>query len=262
LGLTPFGYLPKECIHYAPSGSVVEEKSFLTNNKEQGLVIQHPSGDIVEIKGKCPRQGPPALPSGWAAYTEWLTTTAIQNYGAVWPVPPVPRDKAADQVIFLFSGLQNTGPTTAGPVTIIQPVLQFGQSEAGGGAYWAIASWFVSATGHALYTDLSTVSAGDIIVGNMTNDAGMWSIAAVDNNNNAQQTLHCRTNEAEKYCTVTLEVYSITSCLDFPTGGTTFSSLIISDASGVVTPVWSPQVQPGCQEAVTVENAQTVTLKF
>jgi len=97
-------------------------------------------------------QPPPAAPphedphpaarpgQGWVAYTEWMNdkTDSIQLFTADWIVPPEPADKAG-QTIFLFTGLQNTR-------FILQPVLQWGPSFAGGGAFWSIANWYTDGT--------------------------------------------------------------------------------------------------------------------
>lgn len=61
--------------------------------------------------------------------------------------------------IFLFNGIAPTGENW-----ILQPVLQYGSSAAGGGNYWAIASWFVG-TGGAWHSPLETVKPGDTIYG-------------------------------------------------------------------------------------------------
>ena len=55
-------------------------------------------------------------------------------------------------VIFIFNGLE---PTTEN--VIIQPVLQYGVSAAGGGNYWAIASWLVNTT-NGYHSPLETVN--------------------------------------------------------------------------------------------------------
>jgi hypothetical protein len=60
-------------------------------------------------------------------------------------------------------------------VSIIQPVLQWGSSAAGGGPYWAIASWFVGGA-HTVYSELKIVNAGDTILGNMTLDASSQKV--------------------------------------------------------------------------------------
>ena len=61
--------------------------------------------------------------------------------------------------IFLFNGIAPVGEEW-----ILQPVLQYGPSAAGGGNYWAIASWFVG-TGGAWHSPLETVKAGDTLYG-------------------------------------------------------------------------------------------------
>jgi hypothetical protein len=90
-----------------------------------------------------PRDPPHPSPipgHGWVAYTEWMNdkTDAIQLFTADWIVPPEPALKSG-QTIFLFIGLQNTR-------FILQPVLQWGPSHAGGGAFWSIANWYTDGT--------------------------------------------------------------------------------------------------------------------
>jgi hypothetical protein len=77
---------------------------------------------------------------GWVAYTKWMNdqTDAIKLFTANWTVPPEPKDKSS-QTIFLFIGLQNTR-------FILQPVLQWGPSHAGGGSFWSIANWYTDGT--------------------------------------------------------------------------------------------------------------------
>ena len=57
---------------------------------------------------------------------------------------PAPATRSR-QTIFLFNGIQNTGANFG----ILQPVLQYGSSAAGGGAFWSIASWYVTSGGQA-----------------------------------------------------------------------------------------------------------------
>jgi hypothetical protein len=46
-------------------------------------------------------------------------------------------------------------------------VLQWGPSAAGGGRYWAVASWYVTSRGQAFHTPLVRVEPGDELVGVM-----------------------------------------------------------------------------------------------
>ena len=83
------------------------------------------------------RSGPaPAFGTGWITYASWTndTGTPVSRFATTWTVPPEPRT-ANGQTIFLFNGIQNS-------TMIYQPVLQWGPSAAGGGSYWAVASWY------------------------------------------------------------------------------------------------------------------------
>jgi len=67
---------------------------------------------------------------------------------------------------------------------MLQPVLQYGVSPAGGGNYWAIASWLVSSN-QAFYSPLEAVYPGNSISGftEMTAISGgtqYWEVEAKD----------------------------------------------------------------------------------
>ena len=61
---------------------------------------------------------------------------------------PGPRARTHGQTIFLFNGIE-PGDFSH----ILQPVLQWGPSAAGGGASWSVASWYVGG-GNAFHTNL------------------------------------------------------------------------------------------------------------
>src|ERR1035438_9024047 len=55
---------------------------------------------------------------------------------------------------------------------IYQPVLQWGSSAAGGGNYWAVASWYADGQGgQAFYSSLVRVNPGQVLVGVMNETA-------------------------------------------------------------------------------------------
>jgi len=204
----------------------------------------------------------PSLPNGWAAYTVWSPGYAMSYYGAAWLVPQNPQ-KEDSQTLFYFSGFQNAYASEQVGTSIIQPVLQFGPSAAGGGEYWSIASWFVGA-GHTVYSKLATVNVNDLILGNMTLTSGTtWSIVISDSANGQESSITADTGVTELYAFVTMEVYTITSCSDYPTGSLTFYDLVIDNTSGQqVVPVWEPETEPGCSESVTVDSPYQVTVNF
>jgi hypothetical protein len=77
--------------------------------------------------------------SNWITYAEWQNTTGspINYFSTNWTVPigMVPNH---NQVIFIFNALT---PAELSP-NIVQPVLQYGVSGNGGGAYWVIDNWY------------------------------------------------------------------------------------------------------------------------
>lgn len=76
--------------------------------------------------------------TGWVAYGYWYNTYTypISEYYASWTVPPAPASYTG-QTVFLFNSIE-----PADGESILQPVIQYGPSAGGGGAYWAAASWF------------------------------------------------------------------------------------------------------------------------
>ena len=97
---------------------------------------------------------------------EWTNTTGhpISYFSTKWIVPPAPATDNG-QLVYLFNGIQQT---SSGPF-ILQPVLQWGVSPAGGGSYWSITNWYVNGMGGiALKGNLVQVNSGDVLRGVMT----------------------------------------------------------------------------------------------
>jgi hypothetical protein len=101
----------------------------------------------------------------------WLDMagTSIRSFSTSWKVPAAPV-KQSSQLLYLFSGME---PANAS--TIIQPVLQWGDSgpdEDGKnrtGKFWIAASWIVPAPdGHTYHTPHVRVSPGDSLAGAVT----------------------------------------------------------------------------------------------
>ena len=179
---------------------------------------------------------------GWTEWTNLLTPNGASFLEVRFTVPPVPKT-ASQQTIFLFPSLTaDTNPP------IIQPVLQWGSSAAGGGKYWTIASWYLDANANSYYGKLVKVNAGDVIDGKIagTNCANAvcasWTITTTDI---TQPTLVSTLTTAAgsyKYTQVqggVLEVYDVSTCAEYPAGPTSFTNLVLEDESGnVITPQW------------------------
>src|SRR5205823_6555965 len=101
---------------------------------------------------------------------------------------------------------------------ILQPVLQWGVSAAGGGPYWSVASWFVDSSGHAFHTTLVPVSVGDVLVGEMllTRRSENAFTYVAQFQGIAETSLEIQSADELVWCNETLEAYSITACSDYP----------------------------------------------
>jgi len=259
--ITPSGIRPSSCVFGPiPLNQVVV--NFGTHSE-----IQDEEGNSLQVIGSCDHskitKGAALPPDGWAAYV-WAqsTTPTITAYNGTWSVPVNPKDKGA-QTLFLFTGLQDEYglDRDASAVNIIQPVLQFGPSEAGGGPYWAMASWYVDSNDNAFFSDLTKTTSGHNIQGNMVrNNANkVWTIQTIDTNTNDITTLNIATNTTEPYAFVTLEVYTVSNCGEYPTGTDTFTDLKFRPASS---PTWTSVTAPGCNEGVKINSPTSISIDF
>ena len=111
--------------------------------------IETATGRVVKDLGGVGEPGadPGPIPSipdiGWIENAQWRNggSNPIIYFSTKWVVPPAPS--ASDgQTVFLFNGLQPDNGAH-----ILQPVLQWGPSAAGGGNYWSITNWYVDGQG-------------------------------------------------------------------------------------------------------------------
>ena len=156
---TPGGFRRQSHVHLVrPGESVIKRAgaSFVMN-LATGQLTDSSEGGIVA-------RNPADQSGGWVTWASWrnATGTAISSFATDWVVPAPPATPGS-QLIYLFNGLQNnTG------LEILQPVLQWGSSGAGGGPFWSIASWHVDSQGHAYCTPSKPVNPGDPLTGLMT----------------------------------------------------------------------------------------------
>jgi hypothetical protein len=199
---------------------------------------------------------PGTFTNGWQVYTWWDSDGKSLTYFATeWVVPPAPATSSG-QIVFLFNGIQNTGANFG----ILQPVLQWGVSAAGGGAYWAVASWYVTSGGQAFHTNLIRVNPGTKLLGIMkqTGAAGGKFNYSSEFHGIANTTLPVTGIAPLHWANETLECYSLTKCSDFPaTTATTMAAIEILIGSAHPTLKWTPvNATSGCgQHATVVSNA-------
>jgi hypothetical protein len=199
---------------------------------------------------------PAAFPNGWQTYAWWDSADqSITYFSTEWSVPSAPSTSSG-QTIFLFNGIQNTG-TGYG---ILQPVLQWGSSGAGGGAYWTVASWYVASSGQAFHTNLIRVDPGTKLQGVMTQTsvAGALYNYSCTFQGIANTTLPVTNIAPLHWANETLECYGLTKCSDMPAAaGTAMDAIEIRLGAAHPTLQWTPvDAVTNCgQHTVVARNA-------
>lgn len=234
--LTPGGFRSRSLVHFIEPGHalIAEGDTFRKQNLSSHLLtdIEMPPSD----------HSVPALGSGWVTYAYWNNGTGkpFTAFNSTWIVPPPPAAQAnPQQTIFLFNGIQNFGSNFG----ILQPVLQWGPSAAGGGNYWSIASWYVTSGGQAFHTQLTQVSPGDHLVGVMTRTGSAGSSFSYLSEFLYKPTTRLPVQNITEllWFNETLEAYEIQQCTNYPNcDKTAFTDIAIRSDAGSLPPVWTP----------------------
>jgi hypothetical protein len=153
---TPFGPTIKSNVHF------VGKNYHINNNVFSTQIIQNNTSTInKEYYGMLQNKSLGLNALGDSRVDGWITWAYCQVYvlnpnvtyfSSEYLVPDQPK-KYSDQLLYLFSGLMGVNG-------IIQPVLQWGVSPAGGGDYWSICNWYVSSNGQFFYDSLIKVNTG------------------------------------------------------------------------------------------------------
>lgn len=273
--LTPVGYMDKSKVHYIAPGFQ------LSMNQGHLQKVESATGKLVEDFGEVkplePKynlalrttvqtspfaRGGAVVPyvQGWIAYSYWTNTNTsnpITSFTTDWVVPSVPTTKGS-QTVFLFNGMQN-GTTSAS--YIIQPVLQWGPSAAGGGKYWSITNWYVSASS-AFYGTLSNVSAGTSLHGILKQTAVSGSNYSYNSSFSgypSSNALQINNVPQAYWASETLESYGVSnpSGMYPPNSFVAMKSIVMQQGSAYAPLSWSTaQATPGsAQKAVIISNS-------
>lgn len=201
-----------------------------------------------------------AAASGWIAYAYWSnpnTGSPITDFTTNWVVPSVPSRKSS-QTIFLFNGLQDGTTSTS---YIVQPVLQWGPSAAGGGKYWSVTNWYVSSS-QAFFGTLVNVSAGASLQGVIKQTAvsgSSYSYNSSFTGYSSASALQVNNVPQAFWAAETLESYGVsTPSTEYPPNSDlAFSSIQILQGTTNASISWTPvqAVSGSAQKAVVVSNA-------
>lgn len=163
---TPFGKALKSKVHY------VDKNHHLSYKNGQVQIVKTKSGSVVDVYSNINRTKsslePNSYKDGWNTYAVYLTSQIDKPptyFSAKWIVPPPPKE--SDQLLYLFNALLGSDyfENRDRIDYIVQPVLQWGLSPAGGGKYWAICNWCVSNDLEYFHDSLIVVNSGTILEG-------------------------------------------------------------------------------------------------
>lgn len=226
-----------------------------------------------------PSTGKEPFHGGWQVYAKQQPTGDVASFVGSWNVPDAPK-KYTGQTVFLFTGMQNIDwvPPDDGPKSkfdIIQPVLQYGPSAAGGGKYWSISSWYVPLHdgwfAESVYSDPMEVQEGDSIFGNMTrtgDQAFYISTESAKLKNATAMTINKPLLKTQPWMYVTLESYADyddMSCDMWPSTTTSFTDLRFTGKDGgEIKQAWQEiNKAPVCGDSVAANSqGRKVMLNF
>ncbi|KAF8310646.1 hypothetical protein DL93DRAFT_1574998 [Clavulina sp. PMI_390] len=163
----------------------------------------------------------------------------ITSFSATWTVPFKPPHPNEGQILFLFNAME---PSTGD--SILQPVLQYGISAAGGGPYWAIANWY--GVGNLFFhTTLQRVNSGQILTGEM-------KLAGISSDGHSYTSLFRGIGDRLtvtgakqlQWATETFEVYNLQTTSELPLFWTLFWNIQLKTAAGYPNAVWSAVSSP------------------
>jgi len=230
---TPDGPRYRSCVHEVPNGARIDLDG----------VVTRPDGSKFQIP-RCahfvpPRRSQPST-NGWVESARLYTGANFHQVTANWAVPNTPVGSySASQTFFTFPGMQNG-------YYVIQPVLQYGKSSAGGGSYWSMASWRCHGGADCYYSPLiANVQSGHTMAGSVSaSNCSLgycdWTITTTDVTTGASTTYTARdTDNYSDGVGGAMEIWNLTSCNQLPAYGVSYTNVSFVDSWGSpVTPSW------------------------
>jgi hypothetical protein len=134
------GWVPKSIVHRIETGSQLLRQGGHIYKLESSTGKQLEDFGEIQVDKMRKNERTLAANPNWIASSSWTNPSGqppLNYFSTSWSVPnnPVGSD---GQTLFLFNALNAIDGST-----ILQPVLQWGISSAGGGNYWAITNWYI-----------------------------------------------------------------------------------------------------------------------
>jgi hypothetical protein len=187
--------------------------------------------------------------SAWKSWSQFSgpATDSVTGLLSSWAVPPEPPASGRDPSVTLFWW---NGVEPADTSAVLQPVLQFGSSAAGGGDFWAYSAWYVSSAHGSHFSPLIKLQVGDVVTGlNVVDASGAWNITASAPKREPTTLSFVPVPGAWATAYHVLEAYGVTTnCGAYPTtGAVNFTSVTLALDGMPVMPIkWVDMTQAPC----------------
>jgi len=261
--ITPFGYFHPSCTRFIADGETVLADGRIAHADGSVDTVApvcdfphySPQGSLIAANGK-------PVTNGWVEYISVVTSSSYGKIATSWVTPPAPTVNNG-QTLFFFPGFEDINNVQS----IVQPVLQWGASSAGGGAYWALASWNCCLAGIADYSRLINASVGDTIVGSITSNCSpgspscaTWNVVSQDKTKGTKTGLMKTISNGQIWnwaFGAVMEVYGVVQCTDYPANtGVTFTvHLYDQNVALISNPGWTKTqisgISPSCGFSLT-----------
>jgi hypothetical protein len=266
--VTPGGLAHKSCVRELAANERVTADGRIVRTDGSTEQIPQCAFPRLDLKTFEPIHGDARalMASNWIEAAYWRSPRPLGSLAAEWFVPPAPKTYLGGTV-YLFPGSQPSSFPA-----ILQPVLQWGESFAGGGQYWSIAGYFCCPSGWTFNSPLITVNPGARIIGVMTSTCADstcdWTVSAIDNTTGASTTLTASAVpwDFHFHAGGVLEAYNLEGCDEYPPNhAVSFLEIQLKDRSGrTMTPRWTHEIfnpSPPCKYGVE-STPEGVTVRY
>ena len=252
---TPAGQVLKSKVHLVDSKhfvkiknsniQIIDKKTGKINNEfDNNVVIKNKN--ISNSNNKISAKN---TDNGWITDAIWHNTgkIPISSFSTNWIVPAAPLTNDY-QVVFLFNAVVDTLHGSTGNYYILQPVLQWGTSAAGGGNYWSITNWCVCETNWnataVFHGNLIPVSPGYNLQGVIkliSDSANAFNYSSVFTQY-PDSVLQVNNLNRSYWAYETLEVYGVNECNNYHSDTVIkMTNIQIKTDSAYPTLMWTPQ---------------------
>jgi len=256
---TPGGFRPPAFVHRIQRNQSIVKRGGVSH------VIDMATARLIGSPAAATKPpNPTAPPVNWVTWASWNNNTGnpITSLSTTWTVPSPPTNSSG-QLLYLFNGLENVAGNE-----ILQPVLQWGASGAGGGNLWTVASWYADSNGHAFSTASVPVNPGDVLIGVMSEvavyDDGTRNYVCQFQGINGT-TLVAQGMDELTVAEQTLEAYWVTDVSEYPPDpSTAMTQIAIATSAGNIAATWSPYTQatPSFGEHTGITNNGTAAVEI